>query len=197
MEVDALWYFELKSGNESGLKRFMKLYLKSLSFFAYNIVRSRELAEELVVDAFMKVWNFRDKLHSEQHTIRFLYKVIKNACLNSLEKEKQFLSSNYELENLLIQDDSDIEQQIIYNEFIQEVHKALAKLPKQQQHIFIMSYLQGYSTKEICTLLGTTSQVVFNAKSKSIKHLRNVMTKQNNWFGIILFSCIIVDYVMD
>ncbi|AIM38476.1 hypothetical protein KO02_18610 [Sphingobacterium sp. ML3W] len=189
MEIDALWYIELKNGNENGLNRFMKLYLKPLSFFAYNIVQSKELTEELVVDAFLKVWNYQEKFQSDQHAVRFLYQVTKNACLNAVEKNKHVPPFDYELDNLLIYDDTDIQQQIIYDEFLQQVEKELAKLSEQQRNIFRMSCMQGYSTQEICLLLETTPQVVFNAKSKSIKHLRNVLDKPNNWFGVILFSC--------
>jgi len=144
----------------------------SLLFFAYKYIRNETVCEEIVADSFFKLWQHRARITDLGHIQYFLFKTTKNACLNHLEKEKLSPFINHGLEGIDQQDDRNIQFDMIYAEFIQLLYAELDKLPAQQAQIFRLSYLEGYSTEEICTLLNTTANNVFYAKSKVLSHLR-------------------------
>jgi len=52
---------ELHDGRESGLHHFIRLHGKPLRFFAFNLIRSKEAAEEIVSDVFFKLWSGRER----------------------------------------------------------------------------------------------------------------------------------------
>lgn len=184
MDAQVLWFEELRSSKQMGLNRFVKTYNKSLNIFAFNIVKSVEIAEEIVIDSFLKVWEMRHSFESPQHVIHFLFKVTKNACLNAVEKSKKLPLFEREIDNLQIEIDEDIQFKIIYQEFINQLNQEIEKLPSQQKKVFKLSMLEGYTTAEICTLLQTSSQAVFNAKSKATLQLKKAFQSTIKLFFI-------------
>lgn len=185
MDAQVLWFEELRSSKQTGLNRFIKTYNKTLNMFAFNMVKSVEIAEEIVVDSFLKVWDMRNSFESPQHVIHFLFKVTKNACLNTVEKNKKLPQFEREIDNLQIEVDDDIQFKIIYQEFLYLLNQEIEKLPHQQKKVFKLSMLEGYTTSEICALLQTSSQAVFNAKSKAILQLKKAFQSTIKLFFVI------------
>ena len=72
----------------------------------------------------------------------------------------------------------------LQTELIQVITQHLEKLPGGD--ILRMSYLEGLSTREIATRLNITENTVYIAKSRSLKALRSMLTK-DQWLMIALF----------
>lgn len=54
--------------------------------FAFQYVRTTEVAEEIVSDVFVRVWNKRSDLSTREHPEAYLFIAVKNGSLNYLEK---------------------------------------------------------------------------------------------------------------
>jgi len=60
-----------------------------LNYFAYHIVQEREVANDIVQEAFEKLWKVKViDLPDQKPILGFLYATVKNASLNYLKKEK-------------------------------------------------------------------------------------------------------------
>ena len=71
------------------MKAYKELYLlmfNNLQKFAYSMVKSREVAEELVSDVFIKLWQMKDQLSTIRNLKVYLYCITKNLSLNHLAK---------------------------------------------------------------------------------------------------------------
>ena len=78
------------TNNDSGA--FEKLYLlfyKDLHQFAYAIIKSNQIAEEIVSDVFVQIWKKRAKLAEIRRLRVFLYVAVKNQALTYLYKVKR------------------------------------------------------------------------------------------------------------
>jgi RNA polymerase sigma factor (sigma-70 family) len=73
----------------------------------------------------------------------------------------------------------------LQTELIQLIVKHLEKLPGGD--ILRMSYLEGLSTREIATQLNITENTVYIAKSRSLKALRTLLTKDQWRLVVLLF----------
>ncbi|RZF61645.1 RNA polymerase sigma factor [Sphingobacterium corticibacterium] len=178
MDEQKNYFDRLKKGDEVALDYYIKNNIQTLTFFAYKHVRDEQLSEELACDSFVKLWHNKHLLKNESHLQNFLFRVTRNACLNYLEKLKKQPVLDYDLASLDIADDHDINRKIIYAEFLKLIYNELEKLPKQQALIFKMSFLDGYSTEEICAILKTSKNNVFYAKSKAQATLRLLLKKR-------------------
>lgn len=176
----------LRSGEEPALQYFMNELGESLRFFAYKITSDKDVSEEIVSEAFFKLWQGRQKVASFQSLKSFLYIVTRNACYdytgsslyrNRAYPDETFLSGRQN-------GDADILSQMIRIELISQIVMELEKLPKQQAEIFKMTYLEGKETKEISRELNTTVSNVYFARSKAIAYLKSVFKEKD--FGFYL-----------
>lgn len=184
----------LQAGDESGLRYFMSQYGEQLRFFAYKITKNKEVSEEIVSEAFYKLWQGREKAVSVEAVKSFLYLIIRNACYD-------YVGSSYHKtvdlgEELLwdtVEKRTDILTHIIYTELIDQVVAELDKLPKQQAEVFRLSYLEGMDTQEICETLGTTTSSVYFARSKALSALRLIFKGKDIslYKGFLLFMLLI------
>lgn len=192
--MDRNYFEEFKAGNQRMLEFCIQQNRVPLLFFAHKFIRDETVCEEIVADSFFKLWQHRARITDLGHIQYFLFKTTKNACLNYLEKEKSSPFVHRGLEGIDQQDDRDVQFDIIYIEFIRLLYAELDKLPAQQAQIFQLSYLEGYSTEEICNLLNTTSNNVFYAKSKVLSHLRQRFGKKDMLLALLfapyLFHCL-------
>jgi len=189
---DNLKYVDiLCAGNEVGLKYFIAHLGEPLHFFAFKITKNKEASEEIVSEAFCKLWQRRDKITSYENIKSFLYLVTRNACYDHMGSayQKKVSLSHDDWTSIESKDD-DMLGQIIYVELIMQVVEELEKLPKQQADVFRLSYLEGMDTKEICDLLGTSASTVYFARSKAISTLRMIFKEKdiNIYTTLLLFT---------
>lgn len=178
----------LQAGDELGLQHFMNLLAEPLHFFAYSITKNKEASEEIVSESFCKLWFGRANAVSPQSVKSFLYLITRNACydyMGSAYKKTVDLGDDQLWDK--IETRTDVLTQIIYNELIEQIMSELDKLPKQQADVFRLAYLEGMDTQEICTVLGTTANSIYFARSKALSTLKLIFkNKDISLYGLFL-----------
>lgn len=164
----------LHKDNENSLISIHRLFNRKLLLFAKRYVKNLEVAEELVSDSFVKMWNNRYSFHTEEKLKAFLYICTKNACLNHLrhpnvsESLDVILNTEFDLS-----DEIDVYTKMIHSELIIEINKQVLNLSHRQQEVFNMTFFEGLSTNEIADKLNISLDVVYANRSRAIAILRN------------------------
>lgn len=175
MRAQTLKYLEkLRMGEEAGLTFFMSKLGEPLRFFAFKITGDKGIAEEIVSESFLKLWQGRKKAVSLQAVKSFLYTVTRNAAYDFVGSS--FNKQSFDGDDNLVQarpESFDVLTHIIHTEFIEQIVLELEKLPKQQAEIFRMSFFEGMKTKEICDALETTPNNVYFGRSKAVAFVRS------------------------
>lgn len=165
-------YSALKLGNEDGLKYYMRVHGPSLRYFAFGLVKDKRLAEELVSDSFVKLWQGRSKIRSESSIKAFLFISIKHACLDQVNLlSHRAIHHDNELE-FLENPSEDILTKMIQTELIRMIAVQVEKLPKLQSKVFKMTYFEQMDTEEISTQLGKSPSSIYFARSKALAALK-------------------------
>ncbi|MBL1408268.1 RNA polymerase sigma factor [Sphingobacterium faecale] len=172
MQIRDNYLLDFKEGKESSLQHYINVHGKALRFFAFTIVRNKEVAEEIVSDSFFKLWKGRDRVKKEINIKAFLYLVTRNACFDYLDLSKLSIEHDFDLGNLERAGDDDILTKMIRIELIQLIIDEVNKLPEQQAAIFKMTYLDGFTADEISRKLNTTVSNVYFARSKALSSLK-------------------------
>lgn len=150
---------------------FNKHY-KVLCYFAWEMVKDTEVAEDLVQDAFIAYLDNKHKVSIQPSAVRsFLYSTIRNAVYNQSRKSKtiqKYLDRQYATEA----DDTDYEHKIIRAEFMSEIARVMEGLPDSCQHIFKLSYLDGFSNQEIAEKLAISVNTIKTQKQRALRVLR-------------------------
>lgn len=113
---------------------------------AWLVLRDRELAQDAVQEAFLRVWRFRGSLPSGDAIRPWLYRVVVNTAISVLRKEgpradKERAAAPVDLV------DADPTDAVT-------VADALAELPEHLRIPVVLRYWVGLSEKEIATAIG-------------------------------------------
>jgi RNA polymerase sigma-70 factor (ECF subfamily) len=178
----------LKQGDELAFDRLFRKFYPALCFFARRYVTVAGLAEEVVQDTMVKLWQRHSDFDNFNAVKAFLYISIRNACLDGVESEKRKLNrdSNWYLEQEHF--DHDAEEHIIQSEVLMEISQAIAMLPEQCRNIMKMSYEQGLSGKEIAEAMQITVSTVNNQKARGILLLRKMLSVKGLATLVVLFQ---------
>jgi RNA polymerase sigma-70 factor (ECF subfamily) len=162
----------IQADHESAFKELYCRYWKQLYAFAYNRVRSREVAEEIVQDFLTNFWLNRHRYNIQTSFEGYIYTSIKNLVLNYFAREAR---KSQMLENISISmsdSDNSTEEVIILHELRSVINREVSQLPVKCRSVFELSRLENKSNKEIAQTLGISEKTVEGHLSKAIKRLR-------------------------
>lgn len=164
----------LHEGNEEALITIFRSYNRPLLYFVLQYVKREEVAEEIVADIFIKVWQLRDNFNNTESLRSFLYISAKNASLN-------YLRSSYvkqetvpvDLCEELLYEDADVLKKIVRIELLARIYADIDKLPHKQREVFVLTYIEDLDATEISERLGMTLNAVYANRSRAISELKN------------------------
>ena len=81
-------YLKLKEGDERAFQTLFRKYYSAMCHFASQFLNDSELAEEIVQDMFVKIWEKRASLNIETSVKHYLFRSVRNQCLNQIQHEK-------------------------------------------------------------------------------------------------------------
>ncbi|MGN6492286.1 MAG: RNA polymerase sigma-70 factor [Agriterribacter sp.] len=160
-EVINSLFFEVCSNNcMKAYEQLYKLLYGRLVHFSAAIAGSFQLAEEIVSDVFIMLWQKREQLGSVNNPAVYIYVCTRNFSLNALSQRR---SQSIPFENLdkdALAIMPDIEERLVSREVATIIEKAVRELPGRCQLIFRLVKSDGFSYKEVAELLGISPKTV-------------------------------------
>ena len=153
-------------------KQLFLLFYPSLVHFAVSIIKSKESAEEIVSDVFIKIWEKRQHLEKVENLSFYLFTAVKNRCINQFNDLKYKSAIN--INDVAIEFRSlyhDPEQKMISAEAIRQIQEAIHELPPRCRLIFKLVKEEGLKYKEVAQLLQLSVKTVENQMSLAFKKI--------------------------
>lgn len=159
---------------------FTQLYLhfgKKLLQFAFNLVRSKELAEELVEDVFVKLWSNRAQLPGVENITVYLYVAVKNRSLNVLsQKAHDLVSAPFDFLETTVDDfASNPYELLITAEMLERMRQAVDSLPPRCKMIFKLIREDGLRYKEVADILNISVNTIDVQMAIAIRKICSVL----------------------
>ena len=144
---------------------FTQLYLhfgKKLIHFATTLVRSKEIAEELVEDVFVKLWANRRHITKIENITVYIYIATKNKSLNSLsQKARELVMAPFDFLDSSVNDfAADPYELMITSEMMDRMHQAVDALPPRCKMIFKLIREDGLKYKEVAEILNISVNTI-------------------------------------
>lgn len=148
------------------MQAYKELYLlmyPNLHKFCYSFTKSNEVAEEVVSDVFIKLWQIRSQLSSINNLGVYLYRIARNLSLNYLAQASRnpaIQPEQIDIESTI--DLRDPEDLLISKEIIQKIKLVIQELPPQCKTIFILVREHGLSYNDVADILNISVFTVRN-----------------------------------
>ena len=177
---------KFRKGDLEVFDQIFRKYGDRLYGFALSYLKSKEEAEGLVQDVFMKIWQNRQNLKKESSLKSYLFTIAYHDICKIFKKRQiheKYLEDRGTRENTTI----NLEEQLADKSTLEQVYQLIDKLPVKQQIIFIKSRKEGKSTKEIADEMNLAPGTVDNQISAALKFLRKNLSG-NNLALLLIFA---------
>ncbi len=170
---------QLSEGDEKSFKKIFNAYFNILFTYAHNLLEKPFIAEDVVEDVFLKLWERREVIRIEGPLISYLLASVKNACLDQIKSEK--VRRNYRervIKKTLLDENFEFHKIISVDPFREAelkktVRKSVQNLPADYRKVFIMSRYYNMTNREIADKLGISSHTIGKYLNLALQQLKN------------------------
>ena len=163
----------LRKGDYDSYRSLFRIYYGKFVNFVDCIVKDRAVAEDIVQEAFVKVYVNRDKLQEGLSIENYIYVIVKRLMLNHIrDVKKRKTIDALEVEDK-IPGSWDVEDLAIAIEARSRIQTVVSKMPGQRQKVYLLSREKGLSNKEIAKLLGLSVRTVDRHIAMALAQIRD------------------------
>lgn len=170
--TDAELLRKIAQGDEAAFRQFFFKWKGKLFSFLFQLTSERALAEDIVQEIFMKVWQKRAALTEVENADAYIYRVAHNRAIDEL---RRLARRPVPIEIATAQKGLSIpsDQEIRIKEIQQIFQKALENLSPQQRRVFILHREEGLKHEEIAQQLNLSVSTVQNHMFRAMESIRN------------------------
>ena len=169
-----------KKLSEAEFEKLFKELYTPLCRYCSRFVRSTDLAEEIVQERFLFLWERKDSLKIRSSYKSFMFTAVRNKAIDYLRSRAAKLSLSQEELSHEIHDDTDPYKSMEYHEFEKEITGILESLPEKCYIIFSLKRFGGLENKEIARKLKISEKTVLNQLTKAKKIVKAALSKYLN-----------------
>lgn len=164
---------EIHAKNRHAFTYVYERHFQELVMTAFRYVKDAGIAQELVQEVFIRIWE-QPALLDENGALRaYLYKAVINHAINYLKREKNIARHHSLIAASLT--DSYLHNLQEEQELKLRIHQEIEKLPKQCAKVFKMSRFDGLKYREIAEQLQLSEKTVENHIIHALKILRETL----------------------
>ena len=183
---------KLAEGDQFAFQQLYLSYSPKIYQKVLQLVKQTELAEEILQDVFVKVWEKRASLDHQKSFRSFLFVIAKNLVVDlfrraALDRQmlERFIVEHTELyypfDSL---DESEQQRKLI-------IQKALDTLSPQRKKIYTLVKLEGNTYDQVAQQLGISSSTVNDHVVKATKSLKTYF-EQNDALLVALLASLLI-----
>ena len=164
----------------------------SLCRYANAMLKDMDQSEDIVQQAFIKLWNKREQMDLSRSVKSYLYTSVRNLSINYIRDQKKFQSSVLDVE--IYQSGQAMSLgldpgNLMADELAEKIERALAGLPEKSLEVFKLSRFENLRYREIAEKLGVTVKTVEAHMSKALKLLREEL---KDYLLLFIFCFVLV-----
>ncbi|SFW84887.1 RNA polymerase sigma factor [Chitinophaga sancti] len=174
----------LRDGDELAFKALYDIYAPRLAAKLLQLLRSEELAEDVLQDLFIKVWEVRQTINPELVFGALLYKIAANLSKNIYRRNvyDQLMRKQINPD----EGHNPIEASLDQSEAKELLQAALNKLTPRQREVYIMAKIDGLSYQQISKQLNISASAINHHIQEANKQLRNILKNNNIYMLAVL-----------
>jgi len=165
-------------------ERFQSIYQQyyaKLCIYATSILANDEESEEIVQNVIYKLWEQREKFNEIENLQSYLYRSVKNLCINIINRQKtedKYKSEAWiELKNIELHAIEPLETN---QEQETKLYEAIEQLPERCKEVLLLSKFQGMKNKEIAEHLDVSVKAVEASITRAFTLLRKLMNDKKS-----------------
>jgi RNA polymerase sigma-70 factor (ECF subfamily) len=184
---------QLREGNAQALDYFYHQYSLRIYRKLLKMVRVETIAEELVQDVFVRIWDKRHQIDPDRSFRSYLFTIAQNLVYDLYRK----VAREERLQEVIKDASSEIYMHVEEGVFLKEtseiLNKAINNLPSQQKLVFTLCKLEGKSYEDASATLGISTSTINNHIVKATKSIKGYMFREQNAAFFLTISLMLTE----
>lgn len=155
--------------NKEIFEKLYNSYAKDLRRFLFYKTQNMDLAEDILQDSFIKLWDNCAKVDISKSK-SFLFTVASNMFLNYKKHEK--VVGEHQNRSTKSYNNETPEFVLLEKEFLEKIEKAISELSEKQKEVFLLSRIEKKKYKEIAEILGISVKAVEKRMHLALKKMK-------------------------
>lgn len=176
----------IANGEQKAFNTLFEQYRDRLFVYLFKITKSKETAEEIVLDVFLKIWTGRSLVTQIDHFEAFLFCIARNKAFDFLrwvqKSRLQQMEIWQSMQKLTSTEFAD--NQTLLEDAVSVVKEAVTQLSPQRKKIFQLSREQGLTYAQIAKKLHLSTHTVRNHIAASLQFIRAHLPADNTYIFI-------------
>ena len=169
---------KIAMGDQKAYKALFHLYYKRLCQFAFLLIHSVEISEEVVLDVFINVWTKRSQLAQVRNIRSFLYTSVRNHAIDYQRTKPTHTQDYINVYELEVKDqDPSVDERIDLEQFRERLQKAFELLPERCRMIARLHFSDQLSYNEIAEYLRISHKTARAQIAIATKKLKEIFVK--------------------
>lgn len=162
----------LREGDRHAFAEIFERYHDLLYVHAYNKLRNKEEARDIVQDVFVRFWNKHAAIELKSNLSGYLYVMMRNSIF-SLMSHKSVVNSYAASFNQFKYEGEAITDHLVREKQLSAIiEREIAALPPRMREVFELSRKENLSNKQIAERLGISEFTVADQVKKALRVLR-------------------------
>jgi len=182
---------KLIDGDEKAFDYFYNLYSLPIYRKLLKMIRVEFLAEEILQNVFIKLWDKRNLIDPEYGLKAYLYQIAQNLVYDFYRNLAREEKLQIEVKSMMTEISAEVEEKVYFNETRELLSKAIEQLPDQQKIVFRLCKLEGKSYEEVSKLLGISTSTINGHIVKATKKVKTAILSSHDVAFITLLTVLV------
>lgn len=174
----------LAQGSEYAFTQVFDHYRPRIYHAALKFLKSRELAEEIVQEVFLKIWRRREELSQVSNFNAYLFAMGRNLIFDSIKKLSEESAASLEFAYGMTHENS-TEKMLLEKQYEELLNEVVEQLPPQQKQVFRLARIEGLSHEVIAEQLSISRFTVKTHMAKALQFIRHRLQHHLSSFAFL------------
>jgi RNA polymerase sigma-70 factor (family 1) len=162
----------LQRGDSDAFLELYNHYHSALYHYVLRFVKSPAIAEDVLQDVFLKIWEIRDRIDPELSFKAYLYKICRNSVFKLLKKMSVDEALRMQVMQHFTQSVADADLKILWQQYEEILQAAINNLSPQRRKVFRLCREEGKSYEQVANELGISRNTVKEHMVLAMKQIR-------------------------
>ena len=181
MQEETQWIQEVLAGNKQTYAHIINKYKNPLYATILRMTKNPHDAQDLVQEAFIKVYQQLGKYDNTGSFSSWLYRVAINHCMDEFRK-KRYKMKQVEIDEGTVVNADHPEVIFLKKEKSRQLERLIATLPEDERMIILLRYVNELSYQEISELVDAPLSTVRNKLHRAKKKMRETVKREGGNF---------------
>jgi RNA polymerase sigma-70 factor (ECF subfamily) len=180
---------KLKEGDVEAFNQLFYAYSSRLYHFAYGYLKSKDKAEEMVQEIFLKIWENRGNIKEEFQFRSYLFSIAFN-YVKKYFRTKALINRYIDYAVSHGSEEEYPDEETDYSSLKSRVYQLVEQMPEKRREVFIKSRFEGKNAVAIAEELNLSQSTVENHLNLALRFLKQQLKGER--ISVFLFFCLFI-----